>query len=148
VEEKLLDVLLGKKKEIYNKPINISSAIFGAFWYFYKKCYLVTFLMLLIFVPVFIPGSPFSTSFWTFWILRFLFNLFFGNKIYLWVAKRKINRILLKKPNASEEDLINITKKKSGDNSVIAIIVAITLILGSLPIFYVVINIYQAISNL
>jgi uncharacterized protein YneF (UPF0154 family) len=148
VEEKLLDVLLGKKKEIYNKPINISAAIFGAFWYFYKKCYLVALGMLLIFVPVFIPGSPFSSSFWAFWILRFLVNLFFGNKIYLWVARRRINRILSKNPNTSEDELINITKKKSGDNSAIAIIVGITLLLGSLPIIYVVINIIQAISNL
>jgi hypothetical protein len=145
MEEKVLNAYLGEKKEKYEKQTNFAAAFFGPLWFLYKKCYLVGMLLYLfasgpmlikMINPVNIsevtPDFLTSTTKYTgsLNLILFFVYLFFANKIYIWDAKRKVEKIIAENPQASEEQITEIGRKKGGNNVAIVVIFAIILILG------------------
>ncbi len=112
-----LELFTGKNKDkILNKSINFVALVLGPFWLFYRKCYLLGFILFLI-ESVFLF---LSTNFFP--ILKYLciifpiFYLFFGNTIYILHARNKIKKVKKKTENISEKIM------QKGDVSIIGAI--------------------------
>ena len=58
----------------------------------------------------------------------FFIYLFTANKLYLWDVKRKINKIKLSNEFVSEDELVELVRKKGGTNIVAAIIYTVFII--------------------
>lgn len=109
MEEKLVLEYIGKNADkIVNKKLNWPAAILGAFlgpiWFFYRKSYLLGFILLYGSTVLFGITVDLGIKF-AYPIISFFIYLFTANKLYLWDVKRKVRKIMLSSNNLSEEKL-------------------------------------------
>ena len=125
MEEKLVEEYIGENAEkIMNSKINWSAAILGEaigpVWFFYRKSYLIGFLF--IFITYIVGRIANALNIKEAYYIMFFIYLFTANKLYLWDVKRKINKIKLSNEFVSEDELVELVRKKGGTNIVAAII--------------------------
>lgn len=111
-DDELLKVFIGKNYEkITTKPFNFASFFFTTFYMFYRKMFLYGILLFIVnlIISNFVIKNVFIVSILLGIIVGFLFN-----KIYLYYAKKKINKIKLENPQKNNEELKAICLTKGG----------------------------------
>ncbi len=120
IDDKLLVAYLGKNYEsIINKKYSITAFVFNFMYLLYRKLYLISIALFILILLL----SQYERSYFEilYSILVILLGLFF-NKIFIKIAKWKVNKIKLKNPNLSENELIKLCEKKGG-TSILGIII-------------------------
>ncbi len=111
-DDELLKAFIGKNYEkITTRPFNIAGFFFTTFYMFYRKMFLYGILLFI--VNLIISNFIIKNSF----IISILLGVLVGfliNKIYLYYAKKKIDKIKLENPQKSNEELKNICSTKGG----------------------------------
>lgn len=114
IDEKMLNAYIGKNADkILNSNINIPAMFLGAFYFLYRKAYMIGIIFIL---------ATFVVPMW--WIIERIVYLFAANKIYLWDAKRKISEIINNNSDLTEDEIIEIVKN-TGDTKRIFIFLGI-----------------------
>ena len=124
IDEKMLNAYIGKNADkILKSNINILAVFLGAFYFLYRKAYMIGILFILasLVVPI-----------W--WIIERIVYLFAANKIYLWDAQQKILQIINNNPNLSEDEIVEKVKNVGGVNWIFFFL-GILAILGMIFLF-------------
>jgi carbon starvation protein CstA len=124
IDEKMLNAYIGKNADkILKSNINILAVFLGAFYFLYRKAYMIGILFILasLVVPI-----------W--WIIERIVYLFAANKIYLWDAQQKILQIINNNPNLSEDEIVEKVKSVGGVNWIFFFL-GILAILGMIFLF-------------
>lgn len=119
LDEKLLIAFIGNNyQQLIQKKFSIPAFFLSWIYTLYRKVYIPSLIgMLLIIILNFVPAPIYSIL-----VLVIAFVLGFNfNKFYINYAKKQINKIKINNPNANEEELINICRKKGGTNIWIAL---------------------------
>ena len=90
-----LELYIGKNcDKILNRRLNLAAAFFSIEWFIYRKCYLLSFILLLLQLLIVMFVSIFfkSINIYFIYIIFILFYLFFANTLYILDARRKINK--------------------------------------------------------
>ncbi len=138
MEEKLVLEYIGKNADkIINKKLNwpaaILSVFFGPVWFFYRKSYLLGFILLYFMgIGFYYTGLGHFIS-WGLFIgiaIKFLAYLFFANTLYLLDVKRKVKNIMHSQIDMSEEQVIDVVREKGGTSrGALTIYIAINIII-------------------
>lgn len=120
MEEKLVLEYIGKNADkIVNKKLNWPAAILGAFlgpiWFFYRKSYLLGFILLYGSTVLFGITVDLGIKV-AYPIISFFIYLFTANKLYLWDVKRKVRKMMLSSNNLSEEQLSSCGEEEAEAN--------------------------------
>jgi len=123
-EKLLMSEYIGGDLENYtNSNLNWGSAVagqaIGPIWFFYRKSYLLgfAFIVLTLIVGSIISAMGFENAYYAMAIIY----LFSTNKLYMWDVRRKIRKILANNSNKSDEEIIDIARKKGG-KSILAVV--------------------------
>ncbi|MCR5185912.1 MAG: DUF2628 domain-containing protein [Clostridia bacterium] len=123
-EKLLMSEYIGGDLENYtNSNLNWGSAVagqaIGPIWFFYRKSYLLgfAFIVLTLIVSSIINAMGFEKAYYAMAIIY----LFSTNKLYMWDVRRKIRKILANNSNKSDEEIIDIARKKGG-KSILAVV--------------------------
>ncbi len=111
-DEELLRAFIGDNYEkIMTRPFNFAGFFFTTFYMFYRKMFLYGILLFIVnlIISNFIIKNSFIVS-----ILLGIVVGFLINKVYLYYAKKKIDKIKLENPQKSNEELKNICSTKGG----------------------------------
>ncbi len=138
MEEQLMSEYIGKDAEKYmNTNTNWVAALLGQsigpVWFFYRKSYLLGFAFIIL--TLIVGRVATSLGIKKAYYIMFLIYLFLANKLYLWDVRRKVKKILENNENMSQEQLVEIARKKGGTNAVAAAIYVI-LIVALIVILY------------
>lgn len=134
----LLSSYIGPNYEkIRSGGFNIWAAIFGNFYFFYHKMYLIAFIigiincLLNIFFPTFINNFIFQ-------LIAFVLYGIFTNSIYMMYAKSRIKKIKQKHGEMSRENLASLCAKEgeSGIGSLIIGVLIMTIISISIYVIF------------
>lgn len=129
IEETLLNAYIGVNVEkIKDGSFSWSAFLFGIEYTLYRKMWLLSIIWFvgLIIIAMFLPSFSNIISF----IINFVIALQFKDW-YINHAVEKIKKIKLDNPNASEEELIKICRKKGGTSIIAALSPSIILIILS-----------------
>ncbi len=111
-DDELLKAFIGKNYEkITTNPFNIAGFFFTSFYMFYRKMFLYGILLFI--VNLIISNFLIKNSL----VVSILLGLVVGfliNKVYLYYAKKKINKIKIANSQKSIEELKNICATKGG----------------------------------
>ncbi len=110
--DELLRAFIGNNYEkITTRPFNFAGFFFTTFYMFYRKMFLYGILLFIVnlIISSFIIKNSFIVS-----ILLGIVVGFLINKVYLYYAKKKINKIKLENPQKSNEELKNICSNNGG----------------------------------
>lgn len=106
----LLEAFIGENyNKITTRVFNFSGFFFSSLYFFYRKMFVYGILLFLINLLI---NTLFNQQ-----IVFLLFNIlcgFFVNKIYLFYANRKIEKIKRKNPNMSISELMSLCSRKGG----------------------------------
>lgn len=117
-EENLIKAYIGKDSEnIYNESFSIWTLLFGSFYVFYRKMWLLGILMTIFYfcVNTFIPEYYYIN-----FLIDLLVSLFF-NKYYVSKVKEKVRMIKERNPGYNTPDLMNSCIKEGGTSILSAI---------------------------
>ena len=115
MEEQLMSEYIGKDAEKYmNTNTNWMAALLGQsigpVWFFYRKSYLLGFAFIIL--TLIVGRVATSLGIKKAYYIMFLIYLFLANKLYLWDVRRKVKKILENNENMSQEQLVEIARKK------------------------------------
>ncbi len=113
--DELLRAFIGNNYEkITTKPFNFAGFLFTTFYMFYRKMFLYGILLFITYLIIifFVIKNSFLVS-----ILLGIVVGFLINKVYLYYAKKKINKIKLENSQKSIEELKNICFSKGGTST-------------------------------
>lgn len=129
MEEKLVLEYIGKDvNKFTDAKVNVVAAVLGQalgpVWFFYRKAYLLGFAFL---IATDIIGRMLVTLGITEGsIIMFFIYLVTANKLYLWDARRKVKKIE-SSMQVSEEELVDIVRKKGGTSITAAVIYVVAM---------------------
>ena len=114
LDEKLLSAYVGNNYDkIINKKFNVSAFFFSFFYLAYRKIYLLTFILLVVLNLL----SKISNILSFITIIVLIVIGFTFNKNYILYSKKQIDKIKKNNSNLSEEQLIEIVRKKGGTST-------------------------------
>lgn len=116
----LISFIRNNYEKIIKKNFSIPSLFFSWFYTLYRKVYILSIIgMIIILILGFLPSM-------IAFIIALSFSIVLGlnfNKWYIIYSRKQINKIKTNNHNISENELINICKKKGGTNIWLAIII-------------------------
>ena len=129
MEERFLRTYIGDNStKIINTNINIFAGLLGMtvgpVWFFYRKSWLPGVLYI---VLAYLLNKFFKIPIETIAIILGGVTIFVANRIYIWDAKRKINKIKISNRGIKENDLLEILEQKGGTSISAAIIYVVAL---------------------
>ena len=121
IEEKMLIAFIGYNyAKIKEKKFSIQALFLSWIYTLYRKVYIPSIIgMVVIAILGFLPSAIYT-------ILAFTFAIILGinfNRWYILFAQKQVQKIKVANPNISENELINICKKKGGTNIWLAIVI-------------------------
>ena len=131
MEDRLVSEYIGKDADKFMEgKINWLAAILGQaigpVWFFFRKSYLLGFAFIIL--TLIVGRVATSLGIKKAYYIMFLIYLFLANKLYLWDVRRKVKKILENNENMSQEQLVEIARKKGGTNAVAAAIYVISIV--------------------
>lgn len=129
LDEKLLVAYIGNNYDkIMQKKFSIPALFLSWLYMLFRKIYLPTIIgMIAIIILGFLPSLIYT-------MVVFAFAIVLGinfNKWYIMYAKKRIEKIKIKNPNATESELINICTKNGGTNVGLAILIYVIFAIAS-----------------
>lgn len=121
---RLMKAYIGKNADkIYNSirtglGINGWAFLFGTIYYCYRKMYLVTIIAYISVVTISFIVPSITKYIWLFLDISFC-------SLYKWDITRKIKKIKQNNPNASEDELLDIARRKGGTSIIGALFMVV-----------------------
>lgn len=121
----LIEAYVGKNYEkINNNKFSIPTLLFGFFYFLYRKLYLYTFFLFLLYI---VTGILFYDYIYIVnIIISILLAINFSN-IYMSFVKQKINEIKIENKNKSNDELLEICKKRGGTSAIPVVVVSLSI---------------------
>lgn len=134
-EEKLLESYIGEDYKVVKKrPVNLYALFLSWMYVLYRKMYILGIIGL---IGIYIFSIFFFDFLIIYLVLSSIFLAFFFNKIYIFIASKKVKAISKKNEGVDTFTLENIIKKKGGVNFITALLIYFIFLLA---IFFTKIN--------
>lgn len=128
-DEDLIKEYIGNNYDDFiNTKFSIPTFFLGIYYFLYRKMWLYTILTILIAIASFILTFVFEL--WYLLFIPTIYMIFMSikfNELYLNIAKKKVEKIKSNNPDKTNQELVNICKKKGGV-SILAVILPMVLI--------------------
>ena len=128
-DEDLIKEYVGNNyNDFKNTKFSIPTFFLGIYYFLYRKMWLYTILTILIAIASFILTFVFEL--WYLLFIPTIYMIFMSikfNELYLNIAKKKVEKIKSNNPDKTNQELVNICKKKGGV-SILAVILPMVLI--------------------
>ena len=121
---------IGKRENYFQEPFSIPSAIFGPFYFLYRKDWTLTVIIMICYFASHIYMLYNSITEDIGLLFRLILNIIYGflfNSHYLTLVKKKVEWIKETNPNDTEKELLEKCKKQGGTLPIGFVILAVIL---------------------